>query len=268
MSLATPSGRMIGRDTQADDVIHTLGEAFETYTILHPESGQWDIFLEGADLPPEGEQVLVNAATAPNNPPIALCRDVILEQDECYADISVDNGSYDLDQWDSLIVTQSPAGPYPIGENVVTLTVTDINGACDTCYAIIEVTEREAPIIENLVVSPDILWPPNHKMVPVSIAAEVQDNCDPAPTCQIILVDSNEPIDGLGDSNTAPDWEITGALTVDLRAERSGSGGGRVYTIIVECTDASGNTSTDSVEVTVPHDQGKKKGKCKGKKKA
>jgi len=43
-----------------------------------------------------------------------------------------------------------------------------------------------------------------------------------------------------------------------LRAERSGLGTYRVYTITVACTDASGNTSTGTVTVKVPHDQAKK----------
>jgi len=53
-------------------------------------------------------------------------------------------------------------------------------------------------------------------------------------------------------------WQITGNLTLNLRAERSGNGNGRVYTLIVGCTDASGNSSTKTTGVTVPHDQGKK----------
>jgi len=51
----------------------------------------------------------------------------------------------------------------------------------------------------------------------------------------------------------APDWEITGAHTLNLRAERLGKGPGRIYTIIVECKDSSGNVSIGSVDVTVPH---------------
>ncbi|MBO0861640.1 MAG: hypothetical protein J2P21_24770 [Chloracidobacterium sp.] len=34
--------------------------------------------------------------------------------------------------------------------------------------------------------------------------------------------DSNGPVMGDGDGDTAPDWEITGALTLNLRAERRG----------------------------------------------
>ena len=48
-------------------------------------------------------------------------------------------------------------------------------------------------------------------------------------------------------------------LVVLLRAERSGSGSGRVYTIQVSCTDALGNVAMGTVDVIVPHDQGNKK---------
>jgi len=71
-------------------------------------------------------------------------------------------------------------------------------------------------------------------------------------------VTSNEPVNGTGDGDQEPDWEITGPLTVNLRAERAGTGSGRVYTLTVQCSDDSGNSSTGSVAVTVPHDQGKK----------
>ena len=50
----------------------------------------------------------------------------------------------------------------------------------------------------------------------------------------------------------APDWEITGALTLNLRAERAGGGSGRVYTITVESRDRADNSSTRTVEVRVP----------------
>jgi hypothetical protein len=61
-------------------------------------------------------------------------------------------------------------------------------------------------------------------------------------------VSSNEPLDPDGD------WVITGNLTLNLRAERLGTGTGRVYTISVQCTDPSGNSSTKTTTVTVPHD--------------
>jgi len=59
----------------------------------------------------------------------------------------------------------------------------------------------------------------------------------------------------LGDGDTAPDWSITGNLRLNLRAERSGTGGGRLYTIKVRCTDASGNSATKDAIVAVPHNK-------------
>ncbi len=112
------------------------------------------------------------------------------------------------------------------------------------------------PIINSLSVSPDTLWPPNHKMVAATINISASDS--PDPVCRISSVSSNEPENGLGDGDMAPDWEITGDDTVNLRAERSGQGSGRVYTIAVTCTDACGNSSTGNGVVNVPHDLSKK----------
>jgi hypothetical protein len=74
-------------------------------------------------------------------------------------------------------------------------------------------------------------------------------------------VNNNELVNGLGDGKTTPDWEVTGAFTANLRAERSGTGNGRIYTITVECADASENSSAASAEVIVPHNKSKKTGK-------
>jgi hypothetical protein len=83
------------------------------------------------------------------------------------------------------------------------------------------------PVVESIVAAPNILWPPNHNMVPITISVVSGDNCDAEPKCKIIGVQSNEPIDGLGDGDTSPDWEITGDLALYLRAERSGKGNGK-----------------------------------------
>ena len=118
------------------------------------------------------------------------------------------------------------------------------------------VGDNIAPVIHGVTASPDTLWPPNHKMVDVTVFVDATDNIDPNPVSRITGVTCSEPMDGPGDGSTKPDWEITGDLTVRLRAERAGCSTGRVYTIAVECTDFCGNSSTSSVDVTVPHDQG------------
>jgi hypothetical protein len=64
----------------------------------------------------------------------------------------------------------------------------------------------------------------------------------------------------MGDGNTTGD--IAGAdlgtagTEVDLRAERNGTGPGRVYQLTYRAVDASGNSTPAFAVVTVPHDQG------------
>jgi rhamnogalacturonan endolyase len=112
--------------------------------------------------------------------------------------------------------------------------------------------DTQGPAFKALTASTTVLWPANHKMVAVSLTAALVDLIDPAPTARIVDVSSNEPVEGSDDGNTTPDWTITGPLTLELRAERSGTGTGRVYTITVEGTDAAGNTTRQTITVSVP----------------
>jgi hypothetical protein len=119
-------------------------------------------------------------------------------------------------------------------------------------FALMVPPDTSPPQILAASASPAVLWPPNHKMTPVTVAVSVTDDRDPAPTCRIESVASNEPIDAPGDGATGPDWEVTGALALRLRAERSATGAGRIYRIGLRCEDASGNAATRSIEVAVP----------------
>jgi WD40 repeat protein len=105
-----------------------------------------------------------------------------------------------------------------------------------------------APTITGVMATPNVLWPANNNMVPVSLAVDVTDNSDPEPLCLITDVTSNEAA-----AETA--WQITGLLTLDLRAQRFGMGLGRIYTIRVTCTNSSQLSSSANVTVSVPHDQ-------------
>jgi hypothetical protein len=110
----------------------------------------------------------------------------------------------------------------------------------------------EAPVIQSVTPSKRVLTPVNHKMVPVTVAVAATDNFRVA-SAKIVKVTSNEPLNGTGDGNTAVDWQTTGDLTLLLRAERSGNGLGRVYTITVEVTDEDGHASQQTTTVSVPH---------------
>jgi hypothetical protein len=150
-------------------------------------------------------------------------------------------------------VTCNPASgsTFPLGTTVVQCTATDTrdNIAQGSFNAIVE--DTTPPEIIDISATPDVLSPPNHKMVDVVVSVVAVDTADPAPVSQIISVSSNQPINGTGDGDMAPDWTITGPLTLQLRAERAGSNE-RVYRIIIETTDASGNRTMGVVNVRVP----------------
>ncbi|UCG52704.1 MAG: T9SS type A sorting domain-containing protein [Candidatus Latescibacterota bacterium] len=188
-----------------------------------------------------------------NEPPVAECQDVtVIADSSCTADASIDNGSFDPDG-DPITLTQSPAGPYPLGTTMVTLTVEDDQGASDTCTGTVTVVDTVPPAI-TVTLDRDVLWPPNHKMADVYATVTVTDDCCPMPTFRLVEVTSDEPDNGKGDGNTTGDIVIFSDTHVQLRAERSGNDDGRVYTLHYEAEDCDGNTTGATAEVRVPHD--------------
>lgn len=144
-----------------------------------------------------------------------------------------------------------------VGEHTVSLAVTDGVAVSVSCESTVTVVDTVAPVITSVVPSPATLWPPNHKMKPVNVAVVASDACGEV-TTRVVQVTSNEPVEGDGDGNTSPDWLVSEDGELQLRAERSGGGSGRIYTVTVEATDEAGNTTTATTEVTVPHSKGKK----------
>lgn len=121
----------------------------------------------------------------------------------------------------------------------------------------LDVCDEIAPTFDELSVSPDELWPANHKYVEVAATVVVSDNFDLNPTITLVEVTSNEPDNGEDDGNTVDDIVIVDDFNFLLRAERSGEGTGRTYTITYMVTDACGNSTTQSVTVFVPLSKGK-----------
>jgi hypothetical protein len=132
--------------------------------------------------------------------------------------------------------------------------------ASDHDPVIVGLCDDVAPTLD-VTVSPDTLWPPNHRYVTVVPTIDVSDNTDPNPTVTLVSVESNEPDNGRGDGNTTNDIVINPDGSIDLRAERSGRGDGRIYTITYRATDACGNSTLATATVTVPHDRGRGRGK-------
>jgi hypothetical protein len=139
-----------------------------------------------------------------------------------------------------------------LGITPITCTIQDVAGNISTCNGGITVVDTTPPTLSQVQAFPSVLWPPNHRLVAVSLTVSATDVCDSAPVCRVSSVKSSEPGRTNGSGNTFDDWQIIGPLTVSLRAERSGQGQDREYTIGVECSDSSGNKTTGEARVRVP----------------
>ncbi len=97
-----------------------------------------------------------------------------------------------------------------------------------------------------------VLWPPNHKYQTVAVIGA--EDALSGVTAFSVEGQSSEPDNALGDGNTTSDIAIDGG-TVQVRAERSGTGEGRSYTITAHSTDAASNETSATFVCAVPHDQ-------------
>jgi hypothetical protein len=161
-------------------------------------------------------------------------------------------------------LSESPVpASYPLGSTVVTVTATDGSGNSASDTMTVTVVDTIAPDLE-VTVTPTILWPPNHNMVPIDWTYVVSDIADPSPLVELVHVQSDEG-DGVDTFDPALDvTEVVGRKGDDiqlvdgqlfLRAERAGNSDGRVYTLTFQAADASGNSTTATKTVVVPHNQ-------------
>lgn len=231
---------------------------------------QTQILLDGP-----GNTLGLFQGVSSNNPPAADAGpDQVQECSSPTGAVATLDGSGSFDP-DGDPLTYSWSGPFGIasgvgptvtlakGVHTVTLTVEDGDGAMDTDDVTIIVQDTSDPTLD-LTVSPQILWPPNHKMILIDINAAAMDSCDPNPGVALTLVESSE-----GDDTDTfdPAFDVTvieGRKGGDiqfidgqlyLRAERSGNSDGRTYTITYTATDADGNYVTATATVDVPHNQ-------------
>jgi hypothetical protein len=146
----------------------------------------------------------------------------------------------------------------PLGAHTVTLRVTDTSGGSDSTSIPVSVVDTVPPLL-TITGSPTQLWPPNHRLVPITVSLQATDLCTPTPSVRLISSTSNEFDDAPGDGDGNTTGDISGAdlgtpdTEVSLRAERASAGSGRIYELKYECSDAAGNLSAGSVLVQVPH---------------
>lgn len=106
------------------------------------------------------------------------------------------------------------------------------------------------PSCENAYLSVDVLWPPNHQLVPFEILGVTDPDGDTVST-YVFVVLQDEPVNGLFDGDKSPD-----AVGQALRAERDGEGNGRVYKVRFAAHDDYGGACAGERYVTVPLSRG------------
>jgi hypothetical protein len=133
----------------------------------------------------------------------------------------------------------------------------DAQGVTDAGKVIVygpSVSSNLPPDCSNVTPSTDSLFPPNHKMNDITIDGVTDPDGDTV-TLSIDGITQDEPTNGTGDGDTSPDGDGVGTDTAQIRAERSGTGDGRVYEITFTADDGNGGMCTGSVSVGVPHDK-------------
>ncbi len=148
------------------------------------------------------------------------------------------------------------------GAHTFTLTVTDPGGLSSSATTQVTIQDTTAPLL-SVSLSPNSLQPPNHKLIPITAAVSASDACSAKVTVRLDSIVSNEPDNGTGDGDQPNDIQATDGGPVPfgsdvrfflLRAERSGGGDGRIYTVTYSATDASGNSTSAVAYVVVGTD--------------
>ena len=114
----------------------------------------------------------------------------------------------------------------------------------------LDLCDSEAPTL-SVGLDTTSLWPPDHTLRPVEATVSAGDNSGIV-SVELVSVTSDEPDNGADDGDTVGDIVVVDDTHFELRAERSGLGDGRTYTVTYEATDGCGNTTVATATVDVP----------------
>jgi hypothetical protein len=153
---------------------------------------------------------------------------------------------------------------YSFSGNIRTVTITSSQAVEGDGYGIDDVLVTFPPANQDPLCTAtsnvSTLWPPNHKMVAITLSGEIDPDGD-ITTLTVTGVTQDEPTNGLGDGDTPKDAKYPDSATnpgpLQVRSERSGLGDGRIYVISYNLIDGKGGSCDGSVTVGVPHDQSK-----------
>jgi PKD repeat protein/secreted trypsin-like serine protease len=257
MTLVSPSGRRITRDTTAWDVTHSLAPTHEEYVITVPEPGEWTVELYGADVAPAGEPVVFGMSPVPfeNKLPEVSANaspgDTINTWD-FHADASDPDGSIGNLVWDfgdGLGANGTDVSHYyaQAGAYHPTVTVIDDEG---------ESTTSSLPVIT---VATDPRAPtPSFVATPSGLRVSVDASTSTAPTGSTITdygwdFDGDGTVDSAAKTPTAT-WTFpaAGTYSIGLAVETSAGVGAAVsQPVTVTVTDQTPPALPDLPDITV-----------------
>jgi hypothetical protein len=143
------------------------------------------------------------------------------------------------------------------GETTLTFHAIDNAGNTGPHQTLTVRLDKTPPSIGVCAAAPDLLWPPNHKLVAVTASMNLEDTLSGPGAISLASAMSSEPDEGLGDGDMPGDIQALAATSVLLRAERSGTGAGRAYRLTYAASDKAGNTASCTAVARVPHESGK-----------
>ncbi len=130
----------------------------------------------------------------------------------------------------------------------------DLGGRDMFVTQVIAGSRNGAPDCSSVSATTTLLWPPNHEIQSVGIGGVTDPEGDPV-VVEVTGVEQDEPVYGTGDGSTGPDAVLLGGNEVGLRAERNGTGDGRVYHVTFDANDGQGGSCSATILITVPHSE-------------
>jgi hypothetical protein len=121
--------------------------------------------------------------------------------------------------------------------------VTAITSTGEKCSFTVTVTDNESPVLSELKLSEERLWPASNKMKSVAVYYTTSDNAQNVTS--VLSVSSNDI------TSTFRDWEIVNNHLLRLKSSRLANGEPRIYTIVITSSDEAGNKMTRTTSIAV-----------------
>jgi hypothetical protein len=134
---------------------------------------------------------------------------------------------------------------------------TDAAGNVEAAPTLAILIDQTPPELDVIQTDPPTLWPPDGKLVPVTVTVRTADlgaGLDPDTPATFTVADEYRQVEPSGHFVVSDNG--TYKFTVLLEARRDGKDqDGRHYTITITDRDLAGHRSSGAIEIVVPHDQ-------------